>query len=78
LVLLDPLQRAAAYDDIEAWMGTLEILEGAWFAPLRTRFRRGAPGRLHLHADGHTLGLGRGEAWHLWRPPHPLCGEGRP
>ncbi|MBK1690871.1 hypothetical protein [Ectothiorhodospira mobilis] len=78
LVLLDPLQRAAAYDDIEAWMATLEGLERAWFAPLRARLRRGVLQELQVHADAQGLRLGRGAAWRLWRRPRPLCtGGGR-
>ncbi|SFM30566.1 hypothetical protein SAMN05421721_102188 [Ectothiorhodospira mobilis] len=76
LVLLDPLQREAAYDDIEAWMATLEGLDRTWFAPLRARLRRGVLKELQVHADDQGLRLDRGAAWRLWRRPRPLCEGG--
>ncbi len=78
LVVLDDLLGPVQYQNGDAYRKALAVLEGRWFAPLRTALARGGVSELRIEASTAYAALSwecrRGDLWKLWRRPQALAG----
>lgn len=72
LVFEPAAREPLVHGEIEAWLGAIQRLEGAWLAPLRERLRRGDIGSLDIvPADGRRFRVTRAALRRFWRRPRP-------
>lgn len=71
LLSLDSCQRAAAYDDFQAWNSAVQSCERDWFAPLFEALSQGRIQQLELlPLNDSRYRLRRRDAWRFWRRVH--------
>lgn len=64
----DDLRQAAAYGDVEGWLGKSADWERNWFAPLLQALKQGRLRELRLYpGDGHVYRVSRRDLWCFWR-----------
>lgn len=77
LVLLDGLETARAYGNLNAWDARLRELERDWFAPLVAALRERRIGMLSVHGFGGDKAFSvetvRHDLGRFWRRPKPLA-----
>lgn len=73
LVLIDPLEKAVRYGDIEAWSKGIGQLERAWCAPLTKLLEGRQLQSLELYpVHGERYTLGRRSLKHFWKRTRPF------
>ncbi len=73
LILLDELERAVQYGDIEAWLEGVEQLERRWFAPLHKAVADTSLATLDIRAaDGRKFRISKSALRRFWRRKRQL------
>jgi len=76
LILLDRIERAAAYHDAGDWANGLAELERDWFVPLVRALDSGSVRRVELDTAGDSarlrVAVRSSDRWKVWRRPRPL------
>ena len=73
LVVLDDLEAAVQYTDIEAWLEALDRLEQHWFTPLLEALGAGRVASLEIDpCTGKSYRTTRRQQCHFWKRIRPL------
>ena len=73
LVVVDCLEKAARYGDVEAWSAGISQLEQAWCVPLLDLLKEHRLRSLDIYpVNGRRFALQRSQLRHFWKRPRPL------
>ena len=79
LVVLDDLEAAVQYPDIETWLTALEQLEQHWFAPLLEALGKGRVTSLEIDpCNGKSYLTTRQQQRRFWKRVRPLADACQP
>ena len=74
LVVLDDLEAAAQYVDVETWLQAMKRLERHWFAPLLAAVTDGRVACLEIDpCNGNSFRTRRRLQRHFWKRVRPLA-----
>jgi hypothetical protein len=73
LLIIDAMEPAVAYADVEGWLTAAQRLEQDWFAPLLRALQTGRLRELEMYpGNGCRYSANGWDLWRIWRPARPL------